>query len=185
MYDKFQVLDLLRRYRHQLPTFTPMVRMGRIQELQILRKTGAGLVLGDDDDIEVLLPKEEEGPGDAIDQPIKVFVHHDRDGRPIATRRMPKAQVGEFANMKMLYEDRAGAYMDWGLEPELLVPHEEQQRDLMEERWYVVRVTLNDETGRIHGSTFIDRFLDNRHLTVRQGQRWICWYTAEAISVYR
>jgi uncharacterized protein len=148
-----------------------VIQTGRIQDLRILRRTNDGLILGDDDDPEVLLPALEVEQSDEVEEMVRVFVHHDKNGGLLATRRTPKAQVGEFAPMKMLYEDRNGAYMDWGLEPELLVPHTEQQRDLLEEKWYVVRVALNDDTGRIYGSTFIERFLDNSTLTVEEGEK--------------
>jgi uncharacterized protein len=147
-----------------------VIRIGRIQELQVLRQTREGLILGDEDELEAFLPSAEVTENDAVDTMIRVFVHADGKGGLLATRRSPKAQVGEFANMKMLFEDRAGAHMDWGLEPGLLVPHDQQHRDLMEERWYVVRVALDDDTGRIYGSTFTERFLDNTHITVEEGE---------------
>jgi uncharacterized protein len=149
----------------------PVIKIGRIQELQVLRRSGEGLVLGDEDEFEALLPASEVKEGDEMDDMIPVFVHPDPNGRLLATRRIPKAQVGEFAPMKMLFEDRNGAHMEWGIGSELLVPHEEQQRDLMEGKWYVVRVALNDDTGHIYGSTFIDRFLDNTNLTVGEGEK--------------
>src|SRR5690606_23279081 len=59
------------------PTFGTMIRIGRIQELLILRKTSEGLILGDDDDQEVLLPKAEKVENDAIESPVRVFVYRD------------------------------------------------------------------------------------------------------------
>lgn len=146
-----------------------MIRTGRIQDLSILRRTKNGLVLGDDDAVEVLLP-EGEVPAEATDGGmVSVFVYRDQQGQQAATTRFPKAQVGEFAQLRVKTFRGAGATMDWGLEPALLIPHEEQKKDMEEGRWYVVRVALDPETDTIFGSTRIERFLDNTTLTVQKG----------------
>jgi predicted RNA-binding protein (virulence factor B family) len=86
------------------------------------------------------------------------------------TTLAPKAQVGEFVPMRVKAVTPAGALMEWGLSPDLLVPHSEQKKPLVDGRWVVVRVALNEATDRIYGSTRIEDFLDNSSLTVKQGQ---------------
>lgn len=148
-----------------------MITTGRIQDLLVLRHTPEGLILGDEDDQEVLLPKTEAVKNDTIESYVRVFVHHDQHGRRIATTTPPQAQVGEFGYWKVGFIDHRGAHMEWGLEPELLVPHDEQKKPLDEELWYVVRVALNEANERIYGSTRIETFLDNTSLTVEQGDQ--------------
>lgn len=144
-----------------------MFRIGRIQELAILRRTADKLILGDDDQAELELPASADPTGRA--ESLRVFVHQNADGRPVATTTLPKAEVGRFANMRVQAIRGAGARMDWGLDPLLLVPHEEQKRPLEERRWYVVRVYVDEETGNVQGSTRVEDFLDNSLLTVKKG----------------
>ncbi|MBK9175801.1 MAG: GntR family transcriptional regulator [Flavobacteriales bacterium] len=148
-----------------------VIRTGRTQNLIILRHTSEGLILGDDDAAEVLLPKAEQPKESKEGDALRVFVYRDREGQHSATTKLPKAQIGEFANMRVARIRGAGALVDWGVEPALLVPHEEQKKPMEEGRWYVVRVALDDETDQPYGSTRIDRFLDNSELTVAKGEK--------------
>ena len=145
-----------------------MIRTGRIQDLPILRRTKEGLILGDEDG-EVLLPVNERPEKNADDRTVSVFVHRNADGRHIATIKPPKAQAGEFATMKVIAADPAGAYLDWGLDPRLLVPHAEQKKPMEEGRWYVVRVAVDERSDGLYGSSRIEHFLDNSQMTVKAG----------------
>ncbi len=144
-----------------------MISIGRIQELRILRRNQDRLILGDDDQLEIQLPTSADPTGRA--EVLRVFVYPDRDGMLLATTKMPKAEVGRCATMRVLAIRGAGAHMDWGVEPPLLVPHEEQKKPLEEGRSQVVRVFLDEETGRVLGSTRIENYLDNYALTVKAG----------------
>ncbi len=146
-----------------------MIHTGRTQELTILRTSPQGVVLGDDDALEALLPTSER-PADATEgSTLRVFVYRDREGRLVATTRTPKAQVGEYAQLRVNAIRGAGAHVDIGLDTELLVPHDEQKKPLEQGRWYVVRVALDDATDRLYGSTHLEAFLNNEALTVKRG----------------
>lgn len=144
-----------------------MIQTGRIQELTILRRTAERLVLGDDDAEELVLPASADPTGMA--DTLRVFVYIGSNGEQVATTKLPKAEVGRFATMRVIAIRGAGALVDWGLEPPLLVPHEEQRKPLEQGRYHVVRVYLDVETGRVQGSTRVERFLDNEVLTVQKG----------------
>lgn len=146
-----------------------MIRSGHTQDLIVLRHTSEGVILGDDDDIEVLLPKAERVENKATGETMRVFVYRDTRGMHRASALPPKAQVGEFAQLKVIALKSGGAVLDWGVEGELLVPHAEQKKTLEEGRWYVVRVAYDERTDQVFGSTRIDRFLDNTSLTVKAG----------------
>jgi predicted RNA-binding protein (virulence factor B family) len=109
-----------------------MIQMGRTQELRILRRTREGLVLGDDDPEEVVLPLNEAPRDGSEDGMLRVFVYPGADGRPLATTRTPRLEVGTFARLRMIAIRGAGAQVDWGFEPPLLVPHDEQHKDMEE-----------------------------------------------------
>lgn len=148
-----------------------MISTGRTQDLLVHRRTESGLILGDDDAAEVLLPNAECPKDIKEGSSVRVFVYRDKEGRHVATTIAPKVQVGEFAILRARAIRGAGAHLDWGFEPPLLVPHEEQKKPMEEGRWYVVRVALDDETDHPYGSTRIERFLDNSKLTVAKGDK--------------
>jgi predicted RNA-binding protein (virulence factor B family) len=144
------------------------IHTGRIQELSILRHRKEGVYLGDDEVNEVLLPITER-PDNAGDvATLRVFVYRNKEGQQVATLRLPKAQAGEFALLKVSAIRGAGARLDWGVDAELLVLHEEQERPMEEGRYYVVHVALAESTDRLFASSRVDRFLDNTELTVKE-----------------
>jgi hypothetical protein len=127
------------------------------------------LFLGDDDEAEVLLPVD-ECPAQAQEgETLKVFVYRDAQHMLVATTAEPRIQVGEFAPLRVKSVDNAGAHMEWGFEPELVVPPAEQRKPLSEGRWHVVRVALDKRSDRLYASTQLEEFLDNSALTVEKG----------------
>ena len=144
------------------------IHTGRIQELSILRHRKEGVYLGDDEVNEVLLPITERPDNDGDVATLRVFVYRNKEGQQVATLRMPKAQAGEFALLKVSAIRGAGARLDWGVDAELLVMHEEQERPMEEGRYYVVHVALAESTDRLFASSRVDRFLDNTELTVKE-----------------
>jgi predicted RNA-binding protein (virulence factor B family) len=147
-----------------------VIRTGRIQELQIKRRTREGWVLTDPDGEEVLYPHEELPREVDDDKRVRVFVHRDAQGRHVASERVPKATVGQFAMFKVNAIDRDGAHMEWGVKPDLFVPRTEQRKAFEEGRWYLVRVTLDKRHDRLFGSALIEDFLNNDELGVEEGE---------------
>ncbi|SFC83865.1 CvfB family protein [Spirosoma endophyticum] len=144
-----------------------MIDIGRINTLTALRETSVGFFLGDLSDRktqdfgnDILLPNKYVPDTLAIDDDIDVFVYTDSEDRPIATTLTPAVQRDEFAALKVVAVSSAGAFLDWGLEKDLLVPHREQSRPMQVGEWYVVFMYLDKSTNRLVGSTKISRFLD-------------------------
>ena len=148
-----------------------MIHTGRIQDLVILRHTSAGLILGDAENEEVLLPNTARPTDDTLGSTLRVFIYRDRDDRQFATTRLPKVQAGEFARLRVQSTTAAGAWVDMGTEVELFVPDEEQKKPLDEGRWYVMRLAVDERRDQLFGSTRIDEFLDNTDLTVQHGDK--------------
>ncbi|MDG1841415.1 MAG: S1-like domain-containing RNA-binding protein [Crocinitomicaceae bacterium] len=146
-----------------------MIDIGVYNELTILRSTSVGLYLGDEQGEDVLLPNkycpEEYEVGDKID----VFVYLDYAERKVATNIDPKIKLHEFALLKTTSVENVGAFMDWGLEKELMVPFKEQRQNMEEGRWYVVYLDIDEKTDRLYASNKIEKRLQNEDLTVEQG----------------
>jgi predicted RNA-binding protein (virulence factor B family) len=124
----------------------------------VLRRTRQGLYLGSEDD-EVLLPGK-YAPDDAHPgSRLRVFVHTDSEDRRVATTRKPKAVVGEFARLRVAQVGTMGAFLDWGLEKDLLAPFREQALRMAAGRTYLVRVCHDEKTGRLFASSRIQKFL--------------------------
>ena len=139
-----------------------MTGIGKINSLEIARRTEQGFYLIDENGNEVLLPNryitDDMNIGDTID----VFVYNDSEDRPIATTETPYAQVCEFALLRVKAVNSIGAFLDWGLMKDLLVPFREQRMRMIAGRSYIVYVYVDDESKRIVASAKLDKFLDNK-----------------------
>lgn len=147
-----------------------MIPVGKHQELTILRHTTVGLYLGDDaGDEDVLLPNKYCPEKFALGDKLRVFVYRDYEERKIATNLMPKILLHQFAFLRVTSVSNIGAFMDWGLEKELLVPFREQRKKMEEGRWYIVYLDLDDETDRLYATNKIEKRLQNHTLTAKEG----------------
>lgn len=135
-----------------------MLEIGRLQQLTIARidDRGAWLQAGD---AAVLLPLRELPAGSAVGQALEVLVYHDGSGAPVATLRQPKGEVGEFALLKASQSTRHGAFLDWGLEKDVLCPFSEQPERMRPGRSYLVKLCL-DSQGRVVATAQIERCLE-------------------------
>lgn len=116
----------------------------------------------------ILLPLRELPDGLKLGVYLHVFVYGDSTGTPVATLRRPKALFGEFAFLKVTKLGPHGAFLDWGMEKDLLVPDKEQPEPMQEGHAYVVKVRL-DRQGRPLGTARIDKCLSNAEIEVREG----------------
>jgi len=116
----------------------------------------------------VLLP-DQECPADLkLDERIVVFVYKDAADSLVATLQRPKAQVGEFALLQAKQVGKFGAFLDWGLSKDLLVPYAEQNEKMQEGRSYLIKV-CRDNQGRVVGTAKIDRCLETEKIELKQG----------------
>lgn len=147
-----------------------MIEIGKYNELKILRQTSVGLYLGDESGEDVLLPNKYCPEEFKIDDTISVFVYLDYAERKIATNIIPKINLHEFALLKVSAVTEFGAFMDWGLEKELLVPFKEQNLKMEVNRWYIVYLDLDEKTDRLFASNKLEKRLQNDTLTVTEGE---------------
>lgn len=138
-----------------------MINIGKTYELIVVKKLDFGFYLDAEDLGEVLLPRKyaprDLGVGDAIE----VFIYLDSEGLPVATTQKAKVQVGEFAYLKVLAVTDVGAFLDWGLDKDVLVPFGEQHKPLEVGHFYLVYIYIGKADGRITASSKIDKFLDD------------------------
>lgn len=143
-----------------------MADIGRMNTLTVLRLTGHGAILdgntpgGDDGDI--LLPIRLVPPGTAVGTPLDVFVCFDSEDRLVATTLTPLAQVGQVAWLRVVAENDAGFFLDWGLPKDLLLPRNEIPRDLqgtLAPGKSVLVMVFQDSSGRLAASARLDDFI--------------------------
>lgn len=102
-----------------------------------------------------------EAPSDLSEgQTLSVFLYQDGEGRLLATTRVPKCQVGKFACLKVVGTSDVGAFVDIGLDKDVLLPFGEQHRPVSEGQSVIVTLFLDRRDGRLTASSKIDRFLD-------------------------
>lgn len=145
------------------------MRIGEYNDLRVLRDSMYGLYLGDEEG-EVLLPNNQCLDTMHIDDIIRVFVYTDSEDRPIATRKKPIAVVGEFAKLKCVTVNSSGAFLEWGLDKDLFCPPKEQSVPMEIGKDYVVRVYLDEVSGRPVASSRLRRFTQIEGWGLRVGQ---------------
>lgn len=147
------------------------MQLGRYNTLEVKRIVDFGVYLADAEGNEVLLPAryltEAPGIGDQMD----VFVYTDSEDRPVATTEHPFAQVGEVAFLQVAEVNRVGAFLDWGLMKDLLVPYREQKYDMKQGGVYPVYIFVDDASGRITATAKIEKYLGNVFPRYRRGDK--------------
>ena len=137
------------------------VRLGRYNQLEVVKEVDFGVYLDGGDDGEILLPTryvpEDCQPGDMLN----VFIYLDNEERLVATTLTPYAQVGDFACLEVAWTNQYGAFLDWGLMKDLFVPFREQKNKMEKGERYVVHVHLDEDSYRIMASAKVERYLSN------------------------
>ncbi len=136
-----------------------MLKPGRFNTLTITRRTDIGLWLDGGRAGEILLPRRYVEDSMQVGESIEVFVYFDSEDRLVATTESPKAQVGECAYLKVVSTTKIGAFLDWGLPKDLLVPFGEQQQRMQKGYSYVVYLYIDEASGRICASSKLERHL--------------------------
>lgn len=137
-----------------------MLKIGKFNLLRVTKATSFGVYVDGANYGEILLPKRYVPKDCQPESWVKVFIYLDSEDRLIATTETPLAQVGDIACLKVVAVSRFGAFLDWGLPKDLLVPRKEQAVPMQEGESYVVCVYVDDHTETIVGSSRLDLFLN-------------------------
>ena len=139
-----------------------MIKLGKTQTLTVARKTDFGVYLFDDygsREDQVLLPKSQVPATMEVDDEIDVFIYKDSEDRIIATTTIPALEIGQVASLKVVQNTKIGAFLDWGLQKDLLLPFKEQTKTVKEGEEILVALYI-DKSNRLCATKKIYDFLD-------------------------
>lgn len=136
------------------------IELGKTNHLRVVKHVDFGVYLdGGEEAGEILLPSRYVPENCQPDDELDVFLYLDQEERLIATTLTPKAQVGDFAYLKVAWVNQFGAFLDWGLMKDLFVPFREQKMRMQQDKSYIVYVHIDEDSYRIVASAKIDRYL--------------------------
>lgn len=136
-----------------------MIKIGQFNQLTVVKTVPFGVYLNGEECGEILLPNKYVPTGTEVADRLEVFVYFDSEDKIIATTQRPRARVSSCAYLKVVDVNRVGAFLDWGLDKDLLVPGPEQHRPMEKDKSYIVYVK-QDNQGRIIASSKLDHCLD-------------------------
>jgi predicted RNA-binding protein (virulence factor B family) len=137
-----------------------MIKVGEYNTLKVIREAAFGVYLDDGAD-GILLPKRFVPDNTKIDDELTVFIYHDGDERLIATTQKPFGIVGDIVKLKAVNVTPQGAFLDNGLMKDLFVPKSKQQQGMLPNGEYLVKIYIDEQTGRMAATEYIDSFLRN------------------------
>lgn len=147
-----------------------MINIGKINKLKIVKQQGADVYLADETSGKVLLTDKKLPANSQVGDTLEVFVYVDGEGHLAATTKKPLAEVGDIAWLKVVSLNYVGAFLDWGLPKDLLVPFSEQYHEMEVGRSYLVKVFC-DAQNRIAATTKIDKLLSDESGDFEVGQK--------------
>jgi uncharacterized protein len=148
-----------------------MATLGKRNLLSIIRESAPGLYLDGEELGEILLPKRYIPANLKPKDKLEVFVYRDSEDRLVATTEIPLATVGEFACLKVVgLNERVGAFLDWGLTKDLLLPFREQDGPVRVGQRVVVFVLLDQKSQRIVATMRLKRHLSHNEPPYRPNE---------------
>jgi hypothetical protein len=144
-----------------------MIKMGEYNWMTIFREKSMGVFL-DDGAEGILLPKRYVPPGAENGGEVEVFLYHDGEDRPIATTQKPYGILGDIVKLKAVSVTHQGAFLDWGLMKDLFVPKSKIRNFMVPNGEYLVKIVMDEQTGRLAATEKLEPYLSNDELTVKE-----------------
>ncbi|MDR0408403.1 MAG: DNA-binding protein [Campylobacteraceae bacterium] len=148
-----------------------VIKVGKINQLKVARKSDYGLYLSDKEGTEVLLPNAYVTSFIQIGKVVDVFLYHDSENRLVASTLYPSARLGEFEVMEVADVSSFGAFVDWGLPKELFVPLKYQKTPFKVGEKRVILVVLDELSGRLIGVEKFGKFLHKNGCKFTQNEK--------------
>lgn len=136
------------------------MNLGQYNELEILRFTSVGAYLGDAEGNDVLLPNKYLYDELEVGDVGMVFLYKDSEDRLVATTETPKITLNQFAYLKVSEVSLYGAFLDWGLEKDLMVPFKEQNQRMEEGKSYLITLRIDEATDRLYATMKVNKWLE-------------------------
>jgi len=133
-----------------------------MNRLQVVTELDFGLYLDGKKHGEILIPRKYVPEGTKVDDFLDVFVYVDSEDRLIATTETPYAMAGELAYLKVIQTNQIGAFLDWGLLKDLLVPFREQKEGMYRENYYMVYIYLDTASERLVASSKLHKHINHQ-----------------------
>lgn len=147
------------------------VEIGKYNTLSVIAVTNSGVYLDGGDLGEILLPNRYVPSECKVGNSLNVFIYLDSAERLVATTEKVLGQVGEFVSLKVVQVNKMGAFLNWGLPKDLLVPYNQQHTKMEVGKYYLVRIFLDQRTERIAASSKLDKFIDIWPAEYQQGEK--------------
>ena len=147
----------------------PSIRLGKRNQLTVLREVDFGVYLDGGETGDILLPKRYVPNDCKIGDVVDVFLYLDNEERLIATTEHPLVEVGQFAFLEVKWVNQFGAFMDWGLMKDLFCPFKEQKMRMQQGKSYVVYCYIDTLTSRIVASAKVEKFFAKEPPTYKVG----------------
>ncbi|NLR79640.1 S1 RNA-binding domain-containing protein [Chitinophaga eiseniae] len=144
-----------------------MIKVGEYNLLRVKKEADFGVYL-EGIDQEILLPSRFVPRETKIGDELEVFLYHDSENRLIATTQRPYGVAGDIVLLKAVSATKQGAFLDWGLMKDLFVAQSQQLTHMVPGQEYLVKIYIDELTGRLAATEKIDRFLSNENLTVKE-----------------
>lgn len=164
-----QVADPPIRRTEAISVPSQVVRVGRMNRLKVLTDLDFGLYLDGKELGEILMPRKYVAEGTSVDDFVDVFIYLDSEDRLVATTETPHAMEGELAFLKVVSTTKIGAFLDWGLMKDLLVPFREQRERMLADEYYIVYIYFDQTSERLVASSKIHKFLKSKADKYRLG----------------
>ena len=144
-----------------------MVKMGDYNVMKVIKEKSMGVFL-DDGGEGILLPKRFVPQNTRIGDELTVFLYHDGEDRPIATTQKPFGKLGDIVKLKAVAVTNQGAFLDWGLMKDLFIPKSKMKNYMIPNGEYLVKIVMDEKTGRLAATEKLEAFLSNENLTVKE-----------------
>ncbi len=146
------------------------IKLGKFNQLEVVKEVDFGVYLDGGEDGEILLPTRYVPEGCRPGDMLNVFVYLDNEERLIATTLTPLVQVGEFAYLEVAWVNQFGAFLNWGLMKDLFVPFREQKMKMEVGRSYIVHAHVDEDSYRIVASAKVERYLSKEMPEYQAGE---------------
>ncbi|HLE11692.1 MAG: hypothetical protein A2504_15660 [Bdellovibrionales bacterium RIFOXYD12_FULL_39_22] len=151
-----------------------MIQIGKINQLLVAHENKSGYYLqSEDKKDEVFMPGSIAPAGIKLGEMREVFVYTDIKGTPLATPEIPMVELGGFAYLKVIEVVEFGAFLDWGIDKDLLSPGNQQQQKMKLGESYLIRVCQEEGTRRLYATNNLSKFIERKNIELTINEKVI------------